>query len=248
MPRERRSQALLRERDLASPGEKQSRARARRRPGRPATASRDDVLRLAREQYLGGQRVDLTIVANRLGLGRATIYRWFGSRDELLGEIVASELEGLMARHRASTNDHGPCGLLEVFDRVNRSLSRSGALRALLEQERDSALRLLTSSGGPVQPRAVACVQGLIEAEVAAGAYHPPADAGALAYALVRLAEAFIYNDVAIGIRGDWRRLRQVEAALLGVAERANEPAGASAGRGLRLRQISADRGRAGVS
>lgn len=187
------------------------------RRGRPATASRADVLRLAREQYLGGQRVDLTMVARSLGLGRATIYRWFGSRDTLLGEIIASEFERLVERHRREVQGRGPQGLLEVFDRVNRSLSRSRALRALLEQERDSALRLLTSSGGPVQPRAVACLRGLIEAEVAAGAYEPPADSGALAYALVRLAEAFLYNDVAIGIRGDWRRLRQVEAALLGV-------------------------------
>ena len=217
MPRAARSHGLIRNRSLTAPGEKPNSARTRRGPGRPATASRDDVLQLAREQYLGGQRVDLTIVANRLGLGRATIYRWFGSRDELLGEIVASELERLVAHHRASTKHRGPRGLLDVFDRLNRSLSNSPALRALLEQERDGAMRLLTSSGGPVQPRAVACVQGLIEAEVAAGAYQPPVDSGALAYAIVRLAEAFIYNDVAIGIRGDWRRLHQVEAALLGV-------------------------------
>lgn len=199
------------------PDGKRGRVRGRRGPGRPATASRDDVLRLAREQYLGGRRVDLTIVANRLGLGRATIYRWFGSRDELLGEVVATEVEQLVARHRANVSSEGAVGLLEVFDRVNGSLSRSGALRGLLEQERDSALRLLTSSGGPVQPRAVACIQTLIEAEVAAGTYQPPADTGALAYALVRLAEAFLYNDVAIGIRGDWHRLHEVEAALLGV-------------------------------
>lgn len=221
--------------------------RTRRGPGRPATASRDDVLRLAREQYVCGQRVDLTIVANRLGLGRATIYRWFGSREGLLGEIIASELERLVARHRANVKRRGPGGLLDVFDRVNRSLSRSRALRALLEQERDSALRLLTSSGGRVQPRAVACVQELIDAEVAAG-YEAPADTGALAYALVRLAEAFLYNDVAIGIRGDWRRLRQVEAALLGVAGRAEGTADATDGRGSRRTRAPADRGPAGVS
>jgi AcrR family transcriptional regulator len=206
------------------------------------------VLRLAREQYVGGRRVDLTIVANRLGLGRATIYRWFGSRDELLGEIVATELEQLIARHRANVKRRGADGLLEVFDRVNRSLSRSDALRALLEQERDGALRLLTSSGGRVQPRAVASVQALIEAEMAAGAYEPPADSGALAYAIVRLAEAFLYNDVAIGIRGDWRRLHEVEAALLGVHRAWERTGGASDGRGAPLTPPPAKRGPAGAS
>jgi AcrR family transcriptional regulator len=164
-----------------------------------------------------GARVDLTVIARRLGLGRATIYRWFGSREALLGEIVAQELEQLVAAERRRTRRRGAPGLLEVFDRVNRRLASSPALRALLEQERDVALRMLTSSGGPVQPRAVALVGKLIEREVANGTYVPPTDPTALAYAIVRLAEAFLYNDVAIGIRGDWQRLRQVEAALLGV-------------------------------
>jgi AcrR family transcriptional regulator len=188
--------------------------------GRPATASRADVLELASVQYRGGERVDLTVIAGRLGLGRATIYRWFGSREELLGEVIARELELLMARKRAGVRRRGAEGLLEVFDQTNRSLSRSSALRRLLEQERGKAMRLLTSSTGLVQPRAVALVRALIETEASAGTYEPPADPDALAYAIVRLCEAFLYNDAAIGIRGDYERLREVEAALLGVPDR----------------------------
>ncbi len=51
------------------------------------------MLAAARAQYLAGERVDLTVVARDLGLGRATIYRWFGSRELLLGEVIADELE-----------------------------------------------------------------------------------------------------------------------------------------------------------
>jgi hypothetical protein len=60
----------------------------------------------------------------------------------------------------------------------------------------------------------------LIEAEIAAGRYDPPADPETLAYAIVRLAEAFLYNDASIGIRGDHTRLHAVQAALLGVPPR----------------------------
>jgi AcrR family transcriptional regulator len=185
--------------------------------GRPATASREDVLRLVGEQYRAGERVDLTVVASRLGLGRATIYRWFGSREAVLGKVIANELELLVERKRKTVTRRGAVGLLDVFDRINRSLSRSTALRRLLEQEPAGAMRLLTSSSGLVQPRAVACVRELIETEVAAGRYEPPAEPETLAYAIVRLAEAFLYNDAAIGVRGDYERLREVEAALLGV-------------------------------
>lgn len=185
--------------------------------GRPATASREDVLRLARDQFLAGRRVDLTTLARELGVGRATIYRWFGSREGLLSEVVADEFEQLIDRERAQVQEHGARGLLEVFDRVNRRLTESMALRCFLEQERAAALRLLTASDGGVQQRSVACIAKLIAAEVAAGRYDPPADAQTLAYAVVRLAEAFLYNDAAFGLRSDHARLRDVEAALLGV-------------------------------
>jgi AcrR family transcriptional regulator len=186
--------------------------------GRPATASRDDVLALVNELYLAGQRVDVTVVASRLGLGRATIYRWFGSREALLGEVIARQLELLVARKRAQVRRRGAAGILEVLDRVNRTLTRSRAVRRLLEQERDSAMRLLTSSAGVVEPRAVACVQALIEEEIADGRYEPSIDPATLAYALIRLRHAFLYHDSAAGIRGDYERLREVQAALLGIA------------------------------
>jgi AcrR family transcriptional regulator len=187
------------------------------RRGRPATASRDDVLSLVTEQYLDGRRVDITVVAARLGLGRATIYRWFGSREALLGEVVARQLELLVARKRAEVRQGGPEGLLEVLDRVNRALTRSPAVRRLLEQERGAAMRMLTSSAGVVEPRAVGCVQALIEEEIESGRYEPPADPATLAYALVHLRHAFLWNDATSGVRGDYERLREVQGALLGI-------------------------------
>ena len=183
------------------------------------------MLALARETFLNGHRVDLTMLARRLGVGRATIYRWFGARDGLLGEVIARELEQLIAHHRRQVRRRGAEGLLEVFDRVNRALSAAPSLRRLLEDERDGALRLLTSSAGPVQPRAVAAIQRLIEAEMQAGNYAPPLDPALLSYAIVRLAESFLYNDAAVGIRGDYERLGQVEAALLGAAHASRAPA-----------------------
>src|ERR1700759_963156 len=137
--------------------------------GRPATASRDDVLAVVTELYLDGQRVDITVVAARLGLGRPTIYRWFGSREALLGEVIARQLELLRARKRAEVRRRGAVRLLEGLDRVHHTLTRSRAVRRLLEQERHGAMRLLTTSAGVVEPRAVACVQALIEEEMASG-------------------------------------------------------------------------------
>jgi AcrR family transcriptional regulator len=188
-----------------------------RRRGRPAAASREDVLHLALNRYLHGERIDVQAIAAELGLGRTTIYRWFGSREGLVGETVARAAAPLFEEARAAAGGRGGAALLDTFDRINRGLAAAPALRAFLELERD-ALRILTSSGGIVQPRAVATIQRFIEDEVQTGAYDPPVDPSTLAYAIVRLAEAFLFNDATAAMRGDVERLREIEAALLGVS------------------------------
>src|SRR5262245_5213035 len=125
-----------------------------RRRGRPAAASREDVLHLALNRYLHGERIDVRAIAAQLGLGRTTIYRWFGSREGLIGETVADAAEPLFDGARAGASGDGGVALLETFDGINRGLAAAPALRSFLELERD-ALRMLTSSGGTVHRRAV---------------------------------------------------------------------------------------------
>jgi AcrR family transcriptional regulator len=188
-----------------------------RRPGRPAAASREDALALARRQFLDAERVDIKAIASELGLGRATMHRWFGTREELLGEMLATLTEERLAAIRSKTGSRGAPALLACFDHFNRELAGTRALGVWLAQEQELALRVLTSSGGIVQPRVVAAVERMISAEVDAGAFTPSFAPPTLAYAIVRLAEAFLYNDAMFGIRGDTERLREVEAVLLGV-------------------------------
>jgi AcrR family transcriptional regulator len=190
---------------------------ATRGPGRPAAATREEVLESAMYRYLRGRRIDVQAVAAELGLSRATIYRWFGSREDLIGEVLVRAAEPLLAEARAGARGRGGAVLLETFDRFNRGLADAPALRQFVEQERDAALRIITSGGGPVQPRIVEMIAGVIEDEVRARAYTPPVDPATLAYAIVRLAEAFLFNDAVAGMRGDVDRLREVEAAILGV-------------------------------
>ncbi len=173
---------------------------------------------LARERFLAGERVDVQAIARELGLARATMHRWFGTREALLGEMLAELGEERLAAIRAGVDGEGPAALLECFDRFNRELAGTSGLSALLAQEQERALRILTSSGGVVQPRMVAAIEDLIEAEVSAGAFSSPVAPATLAYAIVRLAESFLYNDAIVGMRGDTERLREIEAALLGLA------------------------------
>jgi AcrR family transcriptional regulator len=185
--------------------------------GRQAAATREDVIDAGLYRYLRGRRVDVQAIAAELGLGRATIYRWFGDREKLLGEVIIQATEPVLEECRKGLSGRGGPGLLETFDRFNRALADAPALSAFVEQERDAALRIIASGAGIVQPRIVELITGLIVEEVEAGTYESSVEPGVLGYATVKLAQAFLFNDAVVGISGDVDRLREVEAALLGV-------------------------------
>ncbi|MEU0540174.1 QsdR family transcriptional regulator [Nocardia sp. NPDC005978] len=185
-----------------------------RSPGRPASASRDDVLRAAADMFVAGKRVDVNAVAAQLGVSRASIYRWFGSRDGLLGAVIVHQLDRMVAHVERRTSSTGLTRLSEILDRTVQWLVDHDSLRTYFDNESTAALRLITRSDGPVHEPVVAIVSQLIARAQEQG-YRPPLDRETLAYALVRLWEAFLYNDAVAGFRGDVERLRQVQAALL---------------------------------
>lgn len=192
-------------------------SRTSRPPGRPASATREEVVALARQAFLAGERVDVQAIAAQLKLSRASIYRWFGSRDGVLGAVLSGEFESLIERADARRKDTGARRILAVLDRVNRWMAGNEPFRRYFENEPLAGLRILTSSDGPVQPRVLTAVEKLITRAEEQDGYAPQLERPLLAYSLVRLGEAFLYHDNVTGLRGDVDRLHQVQAALLGI-------------------------------
>ena len=164
-------------------------------------------------------------IARELGLARATMHRWFRTRELLLGEVLAELGEERLGRcSRQRVGGRGAPALLDCFDAFNRELAAAEGLRALLASEHERALRILTSSAGIVQPRMVARGAATDRRRGARGLSRPPSRPTTLAYAIVRLAEAFLYNDAIVGIarrhraaapdRGGAARPRPDEAPL----------------------------------
>ncbi|MFE3445756.1 QsdR family transcriptional regulator [Nocardia sp. NPDC059180] len=204
---------------------------APRPPGRPASATREEVVELARVAFLAGERVDVQAIAAKLRLSRASVYRWFGSRDGVLGAVLAGEFEGLIDRADARRRATGAQRILDVLYRVNRWMAGNEPFRRYFENEPINGLRILTTGDGPVQPRVVAAVDALIARTQEQDDYRPPLERSLLAYTMVRLGEAFLYSDNVTGLHGDVDRLRQVQAALLGLDPGGTGPA---AGRSLK--------------
>jgi AcrR family transcriptional regulator len=185
--------------------------------GRPSSATKEQFLEATTQRFLAGERVEIQSICAELGLSRATVHRWFGSRDHVLGEVMVGLVVPLFRQIEQVTHGTGGERLVEVFERQLRALAADRAFRRFLEHERDAAQRILTASDGVVEPRVVDLIRAMIEEEVGRG-YAPPADPDVVAYAIVRIAESFLYTDTSKGFRGDFGRLRDVYAALLGVS------------------------------
>jgi AcrR family transcriptional regulator len=184
--------------------------------GRPPAASRDQFLDATASRFLAEERIDIQAICAELGLSRATVHRWCGSRDAVIGEVMVRLVTPLFRRIARDGRGRGGRRLVGVFERQLRALADDAAFRRFLEQERKTAQRILTASDGIVEPRVVELINEAIDGEVARG-YRPPADPDVIAYAIVRMGESFLYADASSGFRGDFGRLRHVYAALLGV-------------------------------
>lgn len=184
--------------------------------GRPASATRDQVLLAATRQFRAGDRLDLTAVAAELGLSRATLYRWFGSREDLISAVLSAEFQLAFTVARDRARGSSGTRVLDTLRHIQILVTESYGLRCLLQRESAVGLRILTS-GGSFQQGVVERVHQLIEDESRSSGFRPPIEPATLAYALVRLAEAFIYNDTTVGAAGDLDRLLEVERVLLGL-------------------------------
>jgi AcrR family transcriptional regulator len=157
-------------------------------------------------------------LADDLGVSRATLFRHVGSREALLGAALAVltdlMLECAAARwesERAPDELHTP----GTGRYINELVSQSKGLRRLLDDEPALTLRVLTDPLGPVQPRVVTFVESLLRRDIAEFGLVTLAEPNALAYALVRLAESFLYADVLAARLPDVATANRLAQALI---------------------------------
>lgn len=162
-----------------------------------------DVFELAKAKWLDGERLDIGKLAEELGVGRATVFRWVGSKEQLYGEVISAAFAQTLEWARRASSGTGAKFLTDVTRNLLRALLASQPLRRFIQQDPEFAMRIVMSSSSPVEHRVITAVRGLIDAEVAAGHLAPAMDTQSLAYVIVRIAESFLYRDVITGEQPD---------------------------------------------
>jgi AcrR family transcriptional regulator len=180
--------------------------------GRPDV---EEALRVARETFLAPERVDMSALAAQLGVNRVTLYRWFGSRDRLLVEVVWSLATEMLADVARATRGRGSDRIVRLVGRFLDAVITNAGMRRWLEEEGEHAMRLLTRRETDFQPRLIAAIEELLRGEAAGGALDVPVDLHELAYVIVRLIESYTYLDLITGEAPDAARAEPILRMLL---------------------------------
>jgi AcrR family transcriptional regulator len=179
---------------------------------RPAAV---DAFVTARRQFIAGERIDMTALAQELGVNRVTLYRWVGSRAQLLVEVVWSLARRTLDDLDAATPAGAPQRLVTILmGFLEATLAHRGMQRWLAE-EGEWAMRLLTRHEPDFQPRLIAALEELLAREEAAGRLELGPDRHEIAYALARVIESYTYLDLITGERPEAGRARPIFARLL---------------------------------
>jgi AcrR family transcriptional regulator len=164
-----------------------------------------DALKLARKQFAAGQRLDMGQLSEELGVSRPTLYRWVGTREQLLTEVLWSFTEQFLlnAKESASHTERGGTRVATEFSQLIRDTVNSKSRQIFLEREPEFAMRLLTSSAGLYQSRLIAYCQKVIEAELAESSWTITVEPAELAYGVIRMGESYVYRPLITGEKPD---------------------------------------------
>lgn len=194
------------------PQRRRSAAASTAAPRRPGPS---DALSLARRTMLRGHRLDMNSLAAELGINRVTLYRWVGSRERLLVEVLWTLTDRTITGIWASlARTDGP-RVPETLRRWVQLTLETPGVRAFLHGESEVAMRLLTLRSGGFQPRLFALVRDLIRADLEEGRVATPLPLDELSFTVVRICESYLYLPAITGEKPDPDMMGRVLAVLL---------------------------------
>ena len=181
-------------------------------PSKPAP---EDAVALASRWFLDCRRIDISAVADELGVNRVTLYRWFGSRDRFLVEVVWSLAQGALRDLDAELTVGGAERVVRLaVGLLQRALDTPG-MRRWLSEEGEHAMRVLSRHDTDFQPRLIAAFTDVLREEAGSGRLELPVELPELAFVIVRLLESYAYLDLITGEPADAQRAEPVLRMLL---------------------------------
>jgi AcrR family transcriptional regulator len=174
--------------------------------------------------YLAGQTLDMSTLADELGVGRSTLYRWVGNREDLLGAVLAeATVRTFRKAARSTRGQRGYDRVLDVCERFMHAIVDALPLQALTKREPLLFLRVALMPG-QVEAASAQMITELLEAEEAAGHLTLPLPPAVLGLAIVRLCDAHLYAHLLGNDKPEIGTALQLVAALFSSSRPAARP------------------------
>jgi AcrR family transcriptional regulator len=122
-------------------------------PDRFQRPERQHALDLARNMFIRGERLEMGELCAALGIGRTTLYRWVGDREQLLGEVLGQLVDDGWDLVIEQATGRGRERVLDATRRFMELTASFEPLRQFVDREPQLALRVLLSPNGVVQQR-----------------------------------------------------------------------------------------------
>jgi AcrR family transcriptional regulator len=113
-------------------------------------ATPDDALDFAQAAFVSGDRLELGTLADRLSIGRTTLYRWFGTREQLLERVLVRLTREFSAAAQAELQLDGIDRALEFTRLMINATVEFEPAQTFVAREPQLALRLLIGERGAV--------------------------------------------------------------------------------------------------
>jgi AcrR family transcriptional regulator len=188
------------------------------RPGCRADKRSARIVAAAARWLTDGRRLDMQGLADELGISRVTLFRRVGSREALLSKALWMLTQCTLETAAAQWEAERPEGELHTPGTgryINAIVAQSKGLRRLLDDEPALAIRVLTDPRGQVQTGIVAFIEELLRRDIEEFGLITLIEPDALAYALVRLGESFLYADVLAARKPDVETANRLQRALI---------------------------------
>jgi AcrR family transcriptional regulator len=186
----------------------------------PSRPEPQDAVALGREWFLDCRRIDISALADALGVNRVTLYRWFGTRDRFLVEVVWSLAERALAQIDGALSVEGAERVVELAVGLLHAALDTPGMRRWLADEGEHAMRVLSRHETDFQPRLIAAFERVLREEHAAGRLDLPVELPELAFVIVRLLESYAYLDLITGQPARAQRAEPVLRMLLRADDR----------------------------
>lgn len=128
-----------------------------------------EVFKLARKMWLAGKRISIGDLANTVGVSRVTLYRWVGSKERLIEEILWSFAKPAFETAISETPGNGLDHVVETHRRFMLDMVGFEPMRRFVQDNPTAAIRIQTNDPTSAHGRLIEVVSAHLAAQAAAG-------------------------------------------------------------------------------